>query len=56
MRAAHYIARMIRIDITPEAFDAIAATLPFGSVGYEAQTQREGRTAGLDRGRPSSIA
>jgi hypothetical protein len=29
------IGRMIRIAITPAAFDAIAATLPFGSVGYE---------------------
>jgi hypothetical protein len=27
---------MIRIAITAEAFDAIAPTMPFGSVGYEA--------------------
>jgi hypothetical protein len=26
---------MIRLAITPAAFDAIAATLPLGSVGYE---------------------
>jgi hypothetical protein len=26
---------MIRIAITVEAFDALASTLPFGSVGYE---------------------
>jgi hypothetical protein len=26
---------MIRIAITPAAFDAVAATLPLGSVGYE---------------------
>ena len=26
---------MIRITITAEAFEAIASTLPFGSVGYE---------------------
>jgi hypothetical protein len=26
---------MIRIAITAEAFDAIAATLPLGSVGFE---------------------
>jgi hypothetical protein len=28
---------MIRIAICAEAFDAIAATLPLGSVGYEAK-------------------
>jgi hypothetical protein len=28
---------MIRIAITPEAFDAIAATLPLGSVAFEPQ-------------------
>ena len=27
---------MVRIAITPAAFEAIAATLPLGSVGYEA--------------------
>jgi hypothetical protein len=26
---------MIRLTITPAAFDAISATLPFGSVGFE---------------------
>jgi hypothetical protein len=26
---------MIKIAITPEAFEAIAKTLPLGSVGYE---------------------
>ena len=26
---------MIRIAISPEAFDAILATMPLGSVGYE---------------------
>jgi hypothetical protein len=31
---------MIRISITPAAFEAIAATLPLGSVGYDAQGQR----------------
>ena len=34
--------RMIRIAITPAAFDAIAATLPFGSVGYENATNERG--------------
>jgi hypothetical protein len=29
---------MIRIAITQAAFDAIAATLPLGSVGYENAT------------------
>ena len=33
---------MIRIAITPAAFDAIAATLPLGSVGYEPQRDRNG--------------
>ena len=30
-----YIRSMIRISITPAAFDAIADTLPLGSVGFE---------------------
>jgi len=34
---------MIRIAITPAAFDAIAATLPLGSVGYEPQRDRNAR-------------
>jgi hypothetical protein len=33
---------MIRIAITAKAFDAIAATLPLGSVGYEAQPNEKG--------------
>jgi hypothetical protein len=33
---------MIRIAISPAAFDAIAATLPLGSVGYEAQANAKG--------------
>jgi hypothetical protein len=33
---------MIRIAITSEAFDAIAATLPLGSVGYETQRTETG--------------
>jgi hypothetical protein len=28
---------VIRIDMTPAAFDAIAETLPLGSTGYEAE-------------------
>jgi hypothetical protein len=46
---------MIRIAITPAAFEAIAATLPLGSVGYEAQTNAKGErfvwleTAVVDR-------
>ena len=31
-----------RIAITPAAFDAIAATLPLGSVGYEADRDAQG--------------
>jgi hypothetical protein len=33
---------MIRISITAAAFDAIAATLPLGSVGYEPQRTADG--------------
>jgi hypothetical protein len=33
---------MIRIAITREAFDAIAATLPFGSTSYESQPTKDG--------------
>jgi len=34
---------VIRIAITAEAFDAIAATLPLGSVGYERQADDKGQ-------------
>jgi hypothetical protein len=33
---------MIKIAISVEAFEAIAATLPLGSVGYENETNEEG--------------
>jgi hypothetical protein len=33
---------MIRIAISQAAFDALAATLPLGSVGYENQTNQRG--------------
>jgi hypothetical protein len=33
---------LIRIAITPAAFEAIAATLPLGSVGYENTTNERG--------------
>jgi hypothetical protein len=39
---------MVRIDIGEEAFEAIKATLPIGSVGYEAE-RRERGTAYLNR-------
>jgi len=35
---------MIRIAISVEAFDAIAGTLPFGSVGYQDKTDEEGES------------
>jgi hypothetical protein len=38
---------MIRIAISQAAFDAIAGTLPLGSVGYENATRRTIRVAGL---------
>jgi hypothetical protein len=33
---------MVRIAISTEAFEAIAATLPLGSVGYEPQLNAKG--------------
>jgi hypothetical protein len=33
---------MIRIAISQAAFDALASTLPFGSVGYENQINERG--------------
>jgi hypothetical protein len=33
---------MIRIAISAEAFEAIARTLPLGSVGYENKTDERG--------------
>jgi hypothetical protein len=33
---------MIRIAVTSAAFEALAATLPLGSVGYEAETDAKG--------------
>ena len=33
---------MIRIAITPAAFEAIAVTLPLGSVGYENEINERG--------------
>jgi hypothetical protein len=40
-RARSHIAGMIRIAISPAAFDAIAATLP-GTVGFENDRDAEG--------------
>ena len=34
---------MIRISITPSAFEAIAATLPLGSVGFEPMIDAKGQ-------------
>jgi hypothetical protein len=34
--------RMIRIDITAAAFEAIVATMPLGSAGYEAECTASG--------------
>ena len=33
---------MIRIAITPAAFEAVAATLPLGSVGFEPEPDAKG--------------
>ena len=41
---------MIRIAISVEAFEAIAQTLPLGSVGYENKTNEQGeKLIWLDR-------
>ncbi len=37
-----YISPMVRIGITDAAFEAIAATLPLGSVGFEPEPNAEG--------------
>jgi len=34
---------MIRVAITPAAFDAISATLPLGSVGFERDPAETGK-------------
>ena len=36
---------MIRIAITPEAFEAVAATLPLGTMGYENEANERGERA-----------
>ena len=42
--------RVVRIAISVDAFEAIARTLPVGSVGYEAEVNEEGeRLIWLDR-------
>ncbi len=33
---------MVRIAITPASYDAICATLPLGSEGYEAESNEKG--------------
>jgi hypothetical protein len=40
--ARHEFQSLIRISITPAAFEAIAATLSLGSVGYEPQPNAKG--------------
>jgi hypothetical protein len=37
---------MIRVAVTAPAFDAVAATLPLGSVGHEAQLDAQGQPTG----------
>ncbi len=36
---------MVRLSITPAAFDAICKTLPLGSVGFERQPVENGEVA-----------
>jgi hypothetical protein len=49
---------MVRIAISQAAFDAIARTLTFGSVGYENEVNERGeRLIWLDRaGGPAALA
>ena len=48
---------MIRISITAAAFEAIAATLPFGSVGFEQEPDAKGeRIIWLERRPPARPA
>jgi hypothetical protein len=44
---------MIKIAITVEAFEAIAATLPLGIVGYENKTNERGKRTWLLLTRPA---
>jgi hypothetical protein len=39
---------VIRISISPDAFEAIAATLPFGSAGFEREADAQWRALDLD--------
>ena len=41
--ARHEFQSLIRISITPAAFEAIAATLPLGSVGFEPKIDAKGQ-------------
>ena len=51
---------MVRIAITQAAFDAIAKTLPLGSVGYESKVNEKGERliwlepSAVDRDKPLS--
>jgi hypothetical protein len=42
LRGPTYIMAMIRVAITPAAFDAVTSTLPVGSVGFEAEPNAQG--------------
>jgi hypothetical protein len=51
LRVARYIHAMVRIAISQAAFDAVAKTLPLGSVGYENKLNEKGeRLIWLDPG------
>jgi hypothetical protein len=41
---------MIRIAISAEAFEAIARTLPLGSMGFEAEANEQGEKLAVMRG------
>jgi hypothetical protein len=44
---------VIKIAITQAAFEAISATLPFGTVDYENEVNEKGERYIAQRGRPS---
>jgi hypothetical protein len=42
LKPGYWSSRVIRIAITAKAYEVIAATLPLGSVGYEAERTEKG--------------
>jgi len=51
-----YISEMVRIAISQAAFDAIAATMPLGSVGFDGEANERGRAPDLASARRAGKA